>query len=103
MFGSFHEMKKTSHFQPNVQASALKDDSTVLTLSGLAVPTSCNTAITPTCLQDLYGTTGYTPKSTAVNSIGIAGYLNEFASTTDLRVRLFLFSSFKNLTLTCLL
>jgi hypothetical protein len=92
MFGRFHEMKKTSFMQPDIPVQAAD----FVPLAGQAVPTSCNTQITPSCLMALYGTAGYVPQSVTKNSIGIAGYLAEFASTADLKVSgvLYLFSAF---------
>ena len=37
-------------------------------------------------MQALYNTTGYVPQATDVNSIGVAGYLEEFANDADLQV-----------------
>ncbi|TFY50508.1 hypothetical protein EVG20_g11477, partial [Dentipellis fragilis] len=41
--------------------------------------------ITPACLRALYNTTTYVPKATATNKLGIAGYLEQFASFADLQ------------------
>lgn len=57
--------------------------------AGLAVPASCNTSITPDCLAKLYGTDGYVPRSTGENKLGITGYLEQYASFSDLKVPLF--------------
>ncbi|KAJ1304004.1 hypothetical protein OPQ81_008412 [Rhizoctonia solani] len=51
----------------------------------LAVPSSCSSTITPTCLKALYRTDSYTPKAGNSASIGITGYLDQYASTSDLQ------------------
>ncbi|CAE6410663.1 unnamed protein product [Rhizoctonia solani] len=50
-----------------------------------AVPSSCSSTITPTCLKALYKTDSYTPKAGNASSIGITGYLEQYASTSDLQ------------------
>ncbi|KAF9077941.1 subtilisin-like protein [Rhodocollybia butyracea] len=52
--------------------------------SDVTPPASCNTVITPTCLQDIYNTAGYILTQTATNKIGITGYGEQFASLADL-------------------
>jgi len=87
MFGTMRAMKSTAFVQPKNTSPvpAGEDTGSVTGPSGFAVPTSCNNAITPSCLMQLYGTVGYKPVSTAKNSIGIAGYLGEFANVADLK------------------
>jgi len=85
MFGTMRAMKSTAFIQPKAPVPAGEQSGSVNGPSGLAVPNSCNTAITPSCLMQLYGTANYTPVSTATNSIGIAGYLDEFANIADLK------------------
>jgi tripeptidyl-peptidase-1 len=53
-------------------------------VSGVTVDSSCNTTITISCLQQIYNFVGYKPTSTG-NSIGITGYLEEFANLKDLQ------------------
>jgi tripeptidyl-peptidase-1 len=53
-------------------------------VSGVTVDPSCNTTITISCLQQLYNFVGYKPSSKG-NSIGITGYLEEFANLQDLQ------------------
>lgn len=88
MFGTMKSMKSTSFLVPASQVPKPEgvEGQTVPGPSGFPVPLSCNTSITPTCLMDLYGTTGFVPKATDKNSIGIAGYLDEFASFSDLKL-----------------
>ena len=47
---------------------------------------SCASAITLTCLFAMYNATGYVPAATDKNVLGVAGYLDEFASHADLQV-----------------
>ncbi|KAL0955154.1 hypothetical protein HGRIS_004065 [Hohenbuehelia grisea] len=89
-FGTFRSMKATSFIQPEITPLELDVDTESLkvgeALSPDAVPpTSCNTVITPACLRTLYNTANYTPKATAQNSIGLAGYLEEFGNRADLQ------------------
>ncbi|KAF9645510.1 subtilisin-like protein [Thelephora ganbajun] len=49
------------------------------------VSPTCNSKITPSCLNALYNIS-YTPVSTKKNSLGVAGYLNEFANHADLKL-----------------
>ena len=46
---------------------------------------TCNSVITLECLQDLYGTKGYTPQAADKNALGITGYLEQFANLQDLK------------------
>ncbi|KAG8739823.1 hypothetical protein FRC10_005084 [Ceratobasidium sp. 414] len=46
---------------------------------------SCNSTITPACLRTLYRTKDYVPSATKRNSLGITGYLGQYASRADLR------------------
>lgn len=93
-FGSLKKMKTTSFVDPAIQAISDADiteqrEAFAKGLQGLAaVPSSCARTITPACLQALYNTTGYTPKATAINKLGVAGYLEEFANDADLQVRI---------------
>ena len=76
-FGTFHSMRATHFLQPLKYSAA----------DPIGVPLgSCQTAITPACLRALYNTEDYVPVSTSNNNIGVTGYLNEFASTSDLQV-----------------
>ncbi|KAJ3789832.1 peptidase S8/S53 domain-containing protein [Lentinula aff. detonsa] len=75
-FGTTRSMKVTSHLEP---------DRPTLSLSSDVTPSSsCRETITPTCLKDLYNTVDYTPTQIATNKIGITGYLEQFASNSDL-------------------
>ncbi|KAJ7806793.1 family S53 protease-like protein [Mycena olivaceomarginata] len=48
-----------------------------------AVPASCNTVITPTCLQAIYGIPA-TPATQATNKLGVSGFIEQFANEADL-------------------
>lgn len=64
------------------QLSVLEDDQG---LDGDSKPASCNfTAVTAQCLRDLYGTSSYTPREPQSQMIGVSGYLEEYASYSDL-------------------
>ncbi|KAG9079042.1 hypothetical protein FS749_008892 [Ceratobasidium sp. UAMH 11750] len=45
----------------------------------------CNSTITPACLRMLYKTKDYVPRAIKQNSLGITGYLGQYASRADLR------------------
>ncbi|KAJ7506898.1 family S53 protease [Mycena galericulata] len=49
-----------------------------------ATAASCSTSITPACLQSLYGIPT-TPATQSSNSIAVAGYIEQFAQTADLK------------------
>ena len=49
------------------------------------IPASCNSTITPTCLQDLYGIPA-TPATQTSNTLLVTAYQDEFAETADLSV-----------------
>lgn len=49
------------------------------------VPSSCNSTITPACLQALYGILA-TPATQASNTLGVTAYEAEYAQTADLVV-----------------
>ncbi|KAI0675673.1 peptidase S8/S53 domain-containing protein [Trametes maxima] len=87
-FGTMKSMKATSFIQedaPTIEsdvelAKLLKGPTSLAT-----IPSSCNSVITPACLRALYNTTSYVPKATDKNSLGVAGYLDEFANRADLQ------------------
>ncbi|MCJ1462751.1 vesicle formation at the endoplasmic reticulum [Pseudocyphellaria aurata] len=45
--------------------------------------TFCNSTITPQCIKDLYGLTGYNSKAVEGNTIGIGGFLKQWAKYKD--------------------
>ncbi|TFK43816.1 peptidase S8/S53 domain-containing protein [Crucibulum laeve] len=88
-FGRFKGAKSTFIFDDEPESSV--SDATKSTLapivnaaSGVTVDASCNTTITVTCLQQLYNAVGFKPKAKG-NSIGITGYLEQFANIQDLQ------------------
>ena len=86
-FGTVRSMKKTSFLQPDRKPISDEEAAALLRPgSDAAVPSSCASTITPTCLRDLYNTSTYVPAATNVNKLGVAGYLQEFANTADLQV-----------------
>ncbi|GLB43381.1 putative pro-kumamolisin, activation domain [Lyophyllum shimeji] len=82
-FGTVRSMRKTSFLQPN--APTLEHDMSQELHVDAAVPSSCSSTITPSCLRGLYNTTNYVPKATSVNMLGVAGYLGEYANRADLQ------------------
>ncbi|KAL0573726.1 hypothetical protein V5O48_008222 [Marasmius crinis-equi] len=78
-FGTFKSMRATSHVEPEDKMQAEVVDPNAVP------PTSCNTRITPDCLKTLYNTAGYVQRATSRNSLGVAGYLDEFANRADLQ------------------
>ena len=54
-----------------------------------AVDSSCNTQITPTCLQQLYNIPT-TAASASGNSLGVSGFIDEIPNKDDLSVGLLL-------------
>ncbi|EKM54114.1 uncharacterized protein PHACADRAFT_257728 [Phanerochaete carnosa HHB-10118-sp] len=52
-------------------------------LSSDAIPESCTSTVTPACVQDLYGVPT-TPATVKTNTLGVAGYIEQFANEADL-------------------
>ncbi|KAF8165634.1 peptidase S8/S53 domain-containing protein [Crassisporium funariophilum] len=91
MFSRFKE-QKSSIFRPSKDgglAPVPAASSTTLKISnaetGVTVDASCNQVITVSCLQQLYNAVGYVPSANIGNSIGITGYLEQFANFQDLQ------------------
>ncbi|KAG6845024.1 hypothetical protein H0H87_001545 [Tephrocybe sp. NHM501043] len=80
-FGTMRSMRATSFLQPIEKEEALDKGFSI----NAAVPSSCATAITISCLRGLYNTTSYVPAATNVNKLGVAGYLDEYANRADLQ------------------
>jgi tripeptidyl-peptidase-1 len=51
---------------------------------GDPVPSNCSSIITPTCLRMLYNTLTYSPQAASTNKLGVTGYLEQYASQSDL-------------------
>ncbi|KJA29732.1 hypothetical protein HYPSUDRAFT_126973, partial [Hypholoma sublateritium FD-334 SS-4] len=85
MFGRFKPEKSTVYSATRVPSTISQDSSaSISTASGISVDASCNSTITITCLQQLYNAVGFTPSAKG-NSIGITGYLDQFANFQDLQ------------------
>ncbi|KAG5352408.1 hypothetical protein C0989_002439 [Termitomyces sp. Mn162] len=80
-FGTMRSMRSTSFLKPLEKGESSQKDFD----SDAAVPSSCNTVITISCLRGLYNTTDYVPAAANVNKLGVAGYLEEFANRADLQ------------------
>ncbi|THH15737.1 hypothetical protein EW146_g4775 [Bondarzewia mesenterica] len=98
-FGVPRPYRKTVKVLPNApiledgDAAIRAEISALGSLATQAVPSSCGSTITPACLRALYNTTAYTPKATSSNTLGVAGYLDEFANHADLQTFLGRFRS----------
>jgi tripeptidyl-peptidase-1 len=49
------------------------------------VPSSCSTAVTPACLQAIYGLPTTPATSGTKNSITVSGYIDQYAQSADLK------------------
>ncbi|GLB34136.1 putative tripeptidyl peptidase [Lyophyllum shimeji] len=87
MFGQFKEMKSTIVWSDDTEApSQSKNVASIHNpATGVPVDASCNKTITIKCLQQLYNAVGFTPTQLSKNTIGITGYLEEFANLQDLQ------------------
>lgn len=54
-------------------------------VTNVPVDAACNSTITISCLQQLYNLGNYTASDTPENSIGITGYLGQYANLEDLQ------------------
>jgi len=82
-FGSLQPMKATSFVMP--------DPNTIISSTGQddhSDPSAqnCSSKVTPACLRALYNSSTYVPCATESNSLGIAGYLEEYANFDDFQV-----------------
>lgn len=80
---SLRELKATSKSKGKIPFDKQFLESSPL-VPGATVPASCGSTITPSCLRTLYNTAGYTVTS-ATNTIGVTGYLQEYANNNDLK------------------
>ena len=83
-FSTIRSMRTTSFLQPEILP--LENGQDVIKAHSASVPSSCGRTMTPACLAALYNTAGYVPTATASNTLGIAGYLEEYANHNDLQV-----------------
>ncbi|KAI0299096.1 tripeptidyl peptidase A [Multifurca ochricompacta] len=87
---AFHRAKgqRTSlHFSPTPAAALSPSSDAMITVpgSGVTVNATCNATITVSCLKQLYNADRYIPRATTKNTIGITGYLEQFANFEDLQ------------------
>ncbi|KAJ7743516.1 family S53 protease [Mycena maculata] len=53
-------------------------------LTADAIPNSCASIVEPACLQDMYGFPTARANNSASNTLGVAGYIDQFANSEDL-------------------
>ena len=75
----------TSFEDPNVRLSPI-----TATVDKRAIPAACNSTITPTCLQDIYGIPA-APATEKSNTLLVTAYVQEFAQTADPKVSNFFY------------
>lgn len=76
-------IQPTTRFgQIRPQASHIIDQEEVPMEASAVVNQTCNTAITPQCLKDLYNFGDYKPANVSV-TVGITGYLEQYARFKD--------------------
>ena len=87
MFAQFKGLKSTIHWSDADQTTTnLKDGPAIVdATTGTVVDASCNTEITLNCLRQIYNAVNYTPSAHVGNSVGITGYLEQFANIQDLQ------------------
>ena len=94
-FGSPRALRQTSQLRPDGPTLPNGDPELRNALASLSpdspVPANCSNIITPTCLRILYTTGGYVPQVQGKNQLGIAGYLGEYVSQSDLKEFMTLF------------
>ncbi|KIJ52725.1 hypothetical protein M422DRAFT_25806 [Sphaerobolus stellatus SS14] len=69
---------------PRFTSPGVQVPSTTTALVGDAVPASCATTITPSCLQALYGIPA-TRATQSSNKLGVSGFIDQFAQNADLQ------------------
>lgn len=75
-FGTTRAMRATSFLQPEADEKNANID--------VESAATCGSRVTPSCLQSLYSTAGYTPSADTTSVLGVAGYLDEYANEEDL-------------------
>ncbi|KAF8622126.1 hypothetical protein AX15_007258 [Amanita polypyramis BW_CC] len=86
MFGRFKVDKSTLVWLEDEDKDTEVPQGQITNLkTGVTIDAGCNTTITIKCLQQLYNAVGYTPSARG-NSIGITGYLEEYANKQDLQL-----------------
>jgi tripeptidyl-peptidase-1 len=94
-FGSPTPFRQTSHTSSNAFTLPNGDLDLQRELESFSLdspaPVNCSNVTTPSCLRMLYKTGGYVPRVPSRNGLGIAGYLGNFVSGTDLKEFMTLF------------
>ncbi|KAF8806296.1 subtilisin-like protein [Phlegmacium glaucopus] len=92
MFGRFNPQNSILFRLESLSADHQADTAAQVNLppivdlvSGLSVDGSCRNTITLSCLKQIYNAVGYIPSSNDRNSIGVTGYMNQFANLDDLQ------------------
>ncbi|KAF8165633.1 tripeptidyl peptidase A [Crassisporium funariophilum] len=89
MFGRFKEQRSTIVWDDGAELVDTVSEiqpTIVDKITGVAVNATCNTTITVSCLKQLYNAVGYTPSADPKNTIGITGYLEQYANIADLQL-----------------
>ncbi|KAF5333534.1 hypothetical protein D9611_002701 [Ephemerocybe angulata] len=87
MFSRFNPLATTLHLPdaPLRAAITYKAPSRASDARLASIDPACSASITVNCLKQLYNAVGYVPKAPEKNSIGVTGYLEEFANENDLK------------------
>lgn len=90
LFSRFRPMKSSMHFDkkakpPTAPAKTAPAIRVPSAFNG-QVDASCNSVITVNCLKQIYNAVGYTPLANSGNQVAATGYLEQFASTSDLQL-----------------
>ncbi|KAJ3895618.1 peptidase S8/S53 domain-containing protein [Lentinula edodes] len=87
MFARLSNMKTTLYMTKNNIAlgSSHAKELTLITPSSDS-QNDCNYTVTLNCLQSLYNTVGYQTRAHSRNSIGLTGYLEQYANREDLKL-----------------
>lgn len=98
MFSRFNPLASTLHLPPGFSSGRYAASTTSEYKGPFKQPTkasdprhaaidpACSNTITLKCLQQLYNTEGYVPKAAEKNSIGVTGYLEQYANEVDLNL-----------------
>lgn len=85
-FARLKSLESTIHsFNKETGQVEAQTNTPAISVSGLSVDPSCNSTITVSCLKQLYNAVDVVPSATINNSIGITGYLGQFANFEDLQ------------------
>ncbi|KAF9006660.1 tripeptidyl peptidase A [Cyathus striatus] len=89
LFGRFKGARSTIVWDEDtdLRAASVSDqglEPIIDAISGVTIDPSCNVTITVSCLKQLYNAVGYVPSAND-NSIGLTGYLEQFANFEDLQ------------------